>query len=418
MEFYLEPARNIPVLTTTEVLVVGGGPSGIAAAMSAAREGAATMLIERFGCFGGMMTTAGVESIAWWRHENTVESGGLAREIEETAKSMGASSPEPQSNSQAINAERFKLVADAMLEQAGVRRVLHITAVDVIKQGNNLLGVITESKSGRQAILANINKNAFMQNIKSTEPKYGDWGADEENKNWSYDVHESCRDMFSPYLGKVFAKGKSAGIIPKDVTLGGSWSTVTEYDDANYLNVVSIPAVDCTDVFDLTRAEIEGRKQAMQAIEALRQFQPGFEQAQLKNFGMTVGTRESRHIIGRVQLTENDICNEGRHADSIGVFPEFIDGNGHLKLPLEANYFQIPYGVMIPQQVENLLVCGRAIDADNFAYATIRNMGCCIVTGEGAGTAAAIAIKNNTTVSQVDIQTVQERLQQNGVKVF
>lgn len=257
-----------------------------------------------------------------------------------------------------------------------------------------------------------------MQNIKSTEPKYGDWGADEENKNWSYDVHESCRDMFSPYLGKVFAKGKAAGIIPKDVTLGGSWSTVTEYGDANYLNVVSIPAVDCTDVFDLTRAEIEGRKQAMQAIEALRQFQPGFEQAQLKNFGMTVGTRESRHIIGRVQLTENDICNEGRHADSIGVFPEFIDGNGHLKLPLEANYFQIPYGVMIPQQVENLLVCGRAIDADNFAYATIRNMGCCIVTGEGAGTAAAIAIKNNTTVSQVDIQTVQERLQQNGVKVF
>ena len=456
MDFYLEPARNIPILATTEVLVVGGGPSGIAAAISAAREGAATMLIERFGCFGGMMTTAGVESIAWWRHENTVESGGIAREIEETARLMGATSPEPQSNSQAINAERFKLVADAMLEQAGVRRVLHITAVDVIKQENNLLGVITESKSGRQAILANViidctgdadiawlagapfikrereelmcmttvfscanvNKDAFMKNIKTTQPKYGDWGADEENKNWSYDVHESCRDMFSPYLGKVFAKGKSAGIIPKDVTLGGSWSTVTEYGDANYLNVVSIPSVDCTDVFDLTRAEIEGRKQAMQAIEALRQFQPGFEQAQLKNFGMTVGTRESRHIIGHAKLIENDICNEGRHTDSIGIFPEFIDGNGHLKLPLEAHYFQIPYGVMVPQQVENLLVCGRAIDADNFGCAAIRNMGCCIVTGEGAGTAAAVAIKNNTTVSSVDIQAVQERLQQNGVKVF
>ncbi|MEG0099510.1 ribulose-1,5-biphosphate synthetase [Citrobacter freundii] len=456
MDFYLEPARNIPVLATTDVLVVGGGPSGIAAAISSAREGVATMLIERFGCFGGMMTTAGVESIAWWRHENTIESGGLAREIEETARIMGASSPEPQSRSQAINAERFKLVADTMLEQAGVRRVLHIAAVDVIKQDDCLKGVITESKSGRQAILANviidctgdadiawyagapftkrnrdelmcmttvfscanINKSAFMQNIQASQPKYGDWGADEENKNWSYDVHESCREMFSPYLGKVFAKGKAAGLIPQDVTLGGSWSTVTDYGDANYLNVVSIPSVDCTDVFDLTRAEIEGRKQAMQAIETLRQFQPGFENAQLKNFGMTVGTRESRHITGHSQLTEKDICQEGRHADSIGIFPEFIDGNGRLKLPLEPRYFQIPYGAMVPQKVENLLVCGRAIDADNFAYATIRNMGCCIVTGQGAGVAAAIAIKNNVHVSQVDIQTVQERLLQNGVKVF
>ncbi|MBV8043092.1 FAD-dependent oxidoreductase [Pluralibacter sp.] len=456
MDFYLEPARRIPVMATTDVLVVGGGPSGIAAALSAAREGMNTMLIERFGCFGGMMTTAGVESIAWWRHENTVESGGIAREIEETARQSGASQPEPQSLSQAINAERFKLVADTMLEDAGVRRVLHISAVDVIKEGDELQGVITESKSGRQAILAkviidctgdadiawfagapftkrskedlmcvttvfscaNVDKQAFMQSIEATRPKYGDWGADEENKNWSYDVHESCREMFSPYLGKVFAKGKAAGLIPQEVTLGGSWSSITDYGDANYLNVVSIPAVDCTDVFDLTRAEIEGRKQAMQAIEVLRRFQPGFERAQLKNFGMTVGTRESRHISGRTQLTEQDICQEGRHTDSIGIFPEFIDGNGRLKLPLEPRYFHIPYGALVPRDVENLLVCGRAIDADNFAYATIRNMGCCIVTGEGAGTAAAIAIKSNTRVSEVDIQNVQARLVRNRVKVF
>ncbi|PVZ83941.1 pyridine nucleotide-disulfide oxidoreductase [Serratia sp. S1B] len=456
MKFYTEPAKQLPIFIETDVLVVGGGPSGIAAALSAARAGAKTVLMERFGCFGGMITTAGVESVAWWRHKNTMESGGLAKEIEETAKAMGATTPEPQSISQAINAERFKIVADQMLEDAGVERLLHITAVGVIKEGNQLNGIITESKSGRQAILAkviidctgdadiaafagapfvqpdkdsvmsvttvfscsNVNKTRFMADIEATKPKYGDWGRDEENKNWSYEIHESCKEMFSPYLGKVFAKGKKAGLVPKEVTLGGSWSTVTEFGDANYMNVVSIPKIDCTDVLDLTRAEIDGRKQALYAIETLRQFQPGFEKATLKNFGMTVGVRESRHIIGRTRLTENDICHQGRYPDSIGIFPEFIDGNGQLKLPLQPHYFHVPFGCMVPQGVENLLVCGRAIDADKFAYATIRNMGCCFVTGEGAGVAAAVSIQDNTPVSAVNIQKVQAVLEGNGVKVF
>ena len=445
MEFYVEPEKEIPVLARTDVLVVGGGPTGIAAAIASARQGAKTLLLERFGCFGGMMTTAGVESIAWWRHERTVESDGLAKEMEETAKAMGATSPEPQSVSQAINAEMFKVVADRMLEAAGVERILHIMAVGVIMDGDALQGVITESKSGRQAIYAktiidctgdadiaalagapfvkpsrddimtvttvfscsNVNKQKFLEDVAKTQPKYKDWGTDEENKNWSYQVHESCRDLFSPYLGKVFAKGKAAGFVPKEVTLGGSWSTITEHGDANYMNVVSIPKIDCTDVRDLTRAEIEGRKQALFAIETLRRFQPGFENAVLKNFGMTIGTRESRHIVGRTRLTENDICNQGRHDDAIGIFPEFIDGNGMLKLPLEPRYFQIPFGVMVPQKVKNLLVGGRAIDSDAFAYATVRNMGSCIVTGQGAGVASAIAVA--AAVIAVALQLIKRR---------
>ncbi len=455
MKTYQEAAREIPVLLETDVLIVGGGPSGIAAAIAASRQGAKTTVLERYGCFGGMMTTAGVESLAWWRHEKTVESGGIATEVENRAKEMGATNPEPQSISHAINAERFKLVADQVLLEAGVERILHIWAVAVIKEGNKVTGVITESKSGRQAVMAkviidctgdadiaffagapfvkpdrdqimsvttvfscsNVNKNRFLAAVEEAKPKYGDWGRDEENKNWSYEVHDSCKDMFSPYLGKVFAKAKKEGAVPKEVTLGGSWSTVTEYGDANYMNVVSIPKIDCTDVMDLSRAEIEGRKQAIIAIEALKKHQPGFENAHLKNFGMTIGVRESRHIVGRTQITESDICNEGRYADSIGVFPEFIDGNGKLKLPLEPRYFQVPFGALIPQGVENLLVCGRGIDADAFAYATVRNMGCCMVTGEGAGIAATVAIGDNTLVSQVNIGKVQERLEAKGVRI-
>lgn len=455
MMFYTEPEKHLPILTETDVLVVGGGPSGIAAALSAAREGVRTLLVERYGCFGGMMTTAGVESIAWWRHEQTVESGGIAKEIESRAKALGATNPEPQSLSQAINAERFKVVADQMLEEANVERILHIMAVAVVKDATHLKGVITESKSGRQVILAkviidctgdadiaafagapfikpdkkdlmsvttvfscsNVNKQRFLDDVAKTKPTYGDWGVDEDNKNWTFTVHESCREMFSPYLGKVFAKAKAAGLVPKDVTLGGSWSTITDYGEANYMNVVSIPNIDCTDVLDLSKAEIEGRKQALYAIDTLRKFQPGFENAVLKNFGMTLGTRESRHIIGCTRLKESDICQQGRCEDAIGIFPEFIDGNGQLKLPLTPRYFQIPFGALVPQQVENLLVCGRAIDADHFAYATIRNMGCCIVTGQGAGIAAAQSIKKNVFVSKVDIKDVQQLLEKQGVRV-
>ncbi|MGF1724885.1 FAD-dependent oxidoreductase [Photobacterium nomapromontoriensis] len=455
MKTITEPAKQIEVLAETDVLVVGGGPAGMAAAIGAAREGAKTILVERFGCFGGMMTTAGVESIAWWRHEHTVDAGGVAQEFEDRAKAFGATSPEVQSVSQAINAEMFKVVADDFLQESGVERILHMMAVDVLMDGNTVHGIVTESKSGRKAILAkvvidctgdadiamfagadfvkpsrdklmsvttvfncsNIDKARFFANIAETKPTYSDWGKDEDNKNWSYEIHESCQGMFSPYLGKVFVKAKKEGLVPEGVTLGGSWSTITDHGDANYMNVQSMSGIDCTDVFDLTKAEIEGRKQALCAIEALRHMQPGFEHAVLKNFGMTVGTRESRHIIGRTRLTENDIVNQGRHSDSIGIFPEFIDGNGKLKLPLEPRYFQIPYGALLPNGIENLLVCGRAIDSDAFAHATTRNMACCAVTGQGAGVAAAIAIKQKVVCRDVDINSVQNALESQKVRV-
>lgn len=246
MEKYIEPTKEIEILKKTQVLVVGGGPSGLAAAIACAREGVQTLLVERFGCFGGMMTTAGVESIAWWRHERTVDAGGIAKEFEDAAQKFGATTPEVQSVSQAINAEMFKVVADNMVDSSGVDRLLHIYAVDVIKENNVVKGIITESKSGRKAILAdividctgdadianfagapfiqpkksdvmsvttvfncsNINKKRFVESIEKLAPTYNDWGKDEDNKNWTYEIHKSCQKMFSPYLGKVFAKAK------------------------------------------------------------------------------------------------------------------------------------------------------------------------------------------------------------------
>lgn len=259
-----------------------------------------------------------------------------------------------------------------------------------------------------------VNRERFLAYVRDNPSSYKDWG-----KNWNIEKGGKNDNLFSPYLDKPFERAREEGVISVDSTsIGGTWSTISKAGEATNLNMIHMTGLDGTDVWDLTHAEMEGRSLALQAIKALKHFTPGFEEATLRTFGMTLGVRDTRKIIGYYELTENDVRNQGRFEDSIGIFPEFIDGYGVLVLPTSGRYFQVPYRALVPQKIGNLLVAGRCIAGDKISHAAVRNMMCCTVSGQGAGAAAAVSVKDNVDVSDINIRNVQKELLRQGVRIF
>ncbi|KAH9252044.1 hypothetical protein BASA81_010026 [Batrachochytrium salamandrivorans] len=454
---YAEPSKSIPVFAECEVLVVGGGPAGLAAAVSAARAGAQVMLLERFGCFGGVITTVGMETLAWYRYPGTTDVTGIGIEMERLAQQMsgGQGTKFPFNDSACLDADVFKLVADHLVRENAIRPLLHAMVVDVIMESRSTIaGVVVECKSGRLAIraqrvvdctgdadvaflagatckkyaksdmmgvtsvfsVAGVDKSKFLSYVEAHPATYKDW-----SRTWKQTTDGGKEDhLLSPYLDEEFERAQELGVIsnlPDEVSIGGSWSSLTNAGEATNLNLVHQRNIDGTNVEDLTKAEMEGRRQVLQAIAGLQSQVPGFKAAKLRNFSMTLGVRDTRKIVGRYELTDHDCRSQARFADSIGIFPEFIDGYNILILPTTGRYFQVPLGICQSNEVENLLVAGRCTSGDRTAHAAMRNMMACCVTGAGAGVAAAVSVQTGTPTSQVDVAKVQRELVRQGTRI-
>jgi hypothetical protein len=262
--------------------------------------------------------------------------------------------------------------------------------------------------------LSGVNKQRFIDHVKSAPHTYADWAYGQ----WTIETTGKEDQMFSPFLRKPFERARAEGLIPTNLdTISGTWGALYDAGDLTYLNLVHLLGYDGTDPQDLTNGEMEGRRQAMLAVRALQEFQPGCESAKLRNFGMTLGIRDTRKIDAVYNMTELDVREQARFDESVGIFPEFIDGYGILILPTTGRYFHLPYRTLLPKGVENLICAGRITGGDRVSHAATRNMMCCAVTGQAAGTAAALSVKRNEAFDSLSVAALQDELKRQGARL-
>jgi len=437
-----EAARELKVFSETEVVVVGGGPAGVAAAVAAARGGAKTVLVERYGHLGGM-PTGGLVILIPFLSDGTAsrQIAGICQEIIDRLDAMGAAvhpkdeevgSTDPNilnywrrrghggfisggavRYGALVDPEMLKCVLNDMVEEAGVKLLLHSWGSRAIAKDDKVQGMIFESKSGRQAILSQITIDTTGDG-----DMFASAGADfdgtidrsvrSSNLALVFRIANVDADRYAEFRDKEKTKHDE---LMNELTSKGGFNTYwrSAHDDILWCNNW-IPNLSALSVEDLTWVEVNARKSMLISLQFLKKNVPGFENSYIMDTASQIGTRGSRRLVGEHIVTWQDVLSGVVHDDSIAVLP-------HLGQTVSKGFphVYIPYRALLPRRIDNLLVAGRCFSSDIAANNSLNWIQQCIPMGQAAGTAAALAVKKGTTPREVDRSDLQNSLVKQGV---
>lgn len=434
-----EPARETPVVAETEVLVLGGGPAGIAAATAAARTGARTLLLERYGFLGGMGTAAMVTNFCGLHaHINgSIQQvvRGVADDILARLDRLGGLKaphrvPDPAGGpgtaAQAYDTAAYKMAADDLLLSAGVDIRFHSIAVGCVMDGRRIKAVLVETKSGRGAIAAGMFVDC------SGDGDLAHWSGAPCEKGDASGFMAYPTTMFrianvddaraeregKPNLARLIAEAGDAYDLPRKTGIINGQAHAGEWR-ANLTQISRDGApIDGTDWDDLSYAEAEGRRQSLEYFRFLRDRVPGFENAYLLETAPQIGIRETRRIVGEHVLSGEDVLSCRDFPDSIGCngwpLEQHLKGSAKWTFLKGRGYHQIPYGTTLPRGVDNLLVAGRCASTTPDGQASLRVSGPCFAMGQAAGTAAELARRTGLAPAAIDRKALQARLVADG----
>ena len=450
MKTVIIPQRKAIAKDKGEVVVVGGGPAGIGAAVAAARQGVKVILIERRGFLGGNITSAYVETCNHYFIYNGFEAYGIYKDIEDKYKEQFGNSHNLRKPPFRFSSEYFRIFIDEYLLNKGVKLMLHSYITDVIMEEERISHLIIQTKEGPVAIESETVFDASGDGMVAYyagvpfdmgRPKDGlCMGGTTNFRLAGVNVerilqYENDLGTVGEIYRQAVRQGKTKEVEnPREYPPMGR---LTKGGQVSYVNYADVHNINSLKIEDLTHAEIKGRRIVLQMYKYLKRNVEGFENAEISSIAPEMGFRDSRRIHGQYKLTKEDIEAGRQFEDSIALFPKFYDlfsqdgkqdGDGTWELGREIppwvfqpsyddRSFEIPYRCLVPVKIDNLLVSGRCISTDHMAESSIRAIFACMATGEAAGTAAGIALKDKVLVKDVNVKKLQVTLVSQGVRI-